>query len=152
MVPMKQNLYPCSFSEAECWPGQGTEVHILHTKADLAFRFSKHPSVPIWHTLPSTLTFSSLGAGMPFPYRTSVSVSVCLSFSPLSPLWPTSSSPHILPFLFPRTREQLHDKPAFIFLIWLDLAHRTRGEKTYHRVQQDYIISTQNSSLIISSS
>jgi hypothetical protein len=28
-------------------PGQGAEVHILHTKADLASSFSQHPSVPI---------------------------------------------------------------------------------------------------------
>jgi hypothetical protein len=26
--------------------GTGTEVHILHIKANLAFRFSQHPSVP----------------------------------------------------------------------------------------------------------
>jgi hypothetical protein len=33
-------------------PGQGTEVHILHTKADLTPRFSQHPSVPSQHSLP----------------------------------------------------------------------------------------------------
>ena len=36
---------------------QGAEMHILHTKADLTSRFSQHPSVPTWHTLPLTLNF-----------------------------------------------------------------------------------------------
>lgn len=48
--------------------GQGTEVHILLSKADLLSRFSRHPSVPTWHTLPNS-ELSSLGAGLPFPQR-----------------------------------------------------------------------------------
>lgn len=40
---------------------QKTEVHILHTKADLASMFSRHPSVPTWHTCPQPWTFQSRG-------------------------------------------------------------------------------------------
>lgn len=36
---------------------QGAEVLILHIKADLASRFSQHPSVPTWLILPPTLNF-----------------------------------------------------------------------------------------------
>jgi hypothetical protein len=50
-------------------PGQGTEVHILHIKADLASRFFQHPSVPTWHTLPPSPKLSSTRARLPFPQR-----------------------------------------------------------------------------------
>ena len=32
--------------------GQRPEVHFLHTRGDLVPRFSQHPSVPAWHTMP----------------------------------------------------------------------------------------------------
>lgn len=38
--------------------GQGTQVHILHMKeAYLASRFTQHPSISAWHTLPKPWTF-----------------------------------------------------------------------------------------------
>ena len=42
---------------------QGTEVYTLHIKADLASRFSQHPSVPIWHNLPPILNFPAQRLG-----------------------------------------------------------------------------------------
>jgi hypothetical protein len=76
-------------------PGQGTEEQILHIKADLASRFSQHPSVPNTDLSspgtepPSrrgsahiTQTFGSLS---PFPLSACV-LFLCFSFpSPLPP-------------------------------------------------------------------
>lgn len=79
-------------------PRSGAEVHILHTKSDLAFRFSQHPPVPTYTSLYLELT--SLGLGLPFPqisslYKPDILVSsLPYLFSPLS-LWVLSL------FLFP---------------------------------------------------
>jgi hypothetical protein len=76
---------------------QGTEVHILHIKADLASRFSQHPSVvPTWLTLPLTLNFPAQGgwAALPLevpPYTMQIFLSLPLS------LFPTPSPPLSLP-------------------------------------------------------
>ena len=53
-------------------PGQGTEVHILHTIEDLASRFSHNLSVPTWHSLPTTLTFPAQELGFPSPQSVSL--------------------------------------------------------------------------------
>jgi hypothetical protein len=57
MYSQYQTEYYCLVSD----PGQGTEVHILHLKKDLASWISQHPSVPIWHTLPPTQNFLAQG-------------------------------------------------------------------------------------------
>ena len=78
--------------------GQGTEVHILHTKADLAFRFSQHPSDPA----PNPELCSS-GTGLPLPpeallYITQTFWSFALSSpSLLSPHPSQGDSPGLLP-------------------------------------------------------
>lgn len=63
---------PYCFSDTDVWfqtQGQGTEVHMLHTKAELVSKFSQHPSSPTWHILPPTLNFPALELGLPFPRR-----------------------------------------------------------------------------------
>jgi hypothetical protein len=47
---------------------KGLSCKTLHTKADLAFRFSQHPSVPTWHTPPSTQNFPAQGWAALHPY------------------------------------------------------------------------------------
>jgi hypothetical protein len=53
-------------------PEQTVEVHILHSKADLASRCYQHPPVPTWHILPLTLNFPALGLGCPAPRGSSL--------------------------------------------------------------------------------
>lgn len=60
--------------------GQGTKVHILHTKADLASGFSQHILVPTWHILPLLL-----GVGSPL-YKLSILVFLVPSLSSFSSL------------------------------------------------------------------
>ena len=84
--------------------GQGTEVHILHTKADLASRFSQHPSVPTWHTLPPTLNFPAQGFGLPFLN--------CI----LQTFWPLFFP---LPLLFPLLSLCMHVLSLFLFPLCL---------------------------------
>lgn len=75
--PLGVVAYTCSsalrnmgHSRVRFWtPGQGTEGHILHIKADLASRFSQHPSVPTWYTLLPILELSSPDTWLPFPKR-----------------------------------------------------------------------------------
>ena len=83
---------PYCFSDIDL-VSQGTEVHILHTKADLASSFSQNPSVPTWHTL-----FPALGLGCPPPrcsslYNPDVIVALCILSLFLS-LSPPLSFPH----------------------------------------------------------
>ena len=57
---MAASILTWAISVAPVWfqtPGVGTEVLILHIKADLDSRLSQHPSLPPWHTLPPTLNF-----------------------------------------------------------------------------------------------
>lgn len=45
------------------WDSDPDEMHVLHTKVDLASRFSQSPSVPTWHTSPSTMNCAAQGLG-----------------------------------------------------------------------------------------
>ena len=71
-------------------PGQGTELHVLYIKADLASRFSWHPSVLTWYTLPPTLIFQSRSlAGCPLPRVSFLyNPDILLHLRPLPPLPP----------------------------------------------------------------
>lgn len=46
---------------------QMVEKPILHIKANMASRFSRHPSVSTWHTPSPTLNLSNRGLGCPSP-------------------------------------------------------------------------------------
>ena len=73
-------------------------MSILHIKADLASRFSKHFSVPSWHTLLSTLNFLRGWAAL--PPRGSSLYNPDILDSPTSP--PSLISlPALSVFLFP---------------------------------------------------
>jgi hypothetical protein len=102
----------------------GTEVHILHIKADLASRFSQHLSVPTCHTLTPTLNFTTPGQGCPSPEALSYIIqafwllllplsspsllsALSLPFSlhgnspGLGPLWPAISTESSFPINLP---------------------------------------------------
>lgn len=84
---------------------QGIEVHIFHIKADMASRFSHHPSFSIWHTLHPILNFPAMGFGCPFPKSsclynpdTDLSLSFFFSFSAYEP-FPPPLTPFSLPMV-----------------------------------------------------
>lgn len=117
--------------------GQGAEVHIVYMKADLASRFSPHPSLPTWHTQSQTLNFPTQGLGCPYSrgsflenpdtFVTSFFL-LFLSFSPLClqllflSLFPISSFSLLIAV----------NQPLYI-LIWLELAHGMGGEGSEER-------------------
>ena len=77
-------------------PGQGTEVRILHIKADLTSRFSQHPAVSFWHILSPTLNFPAQELGCPSPrgsslYHPDILASLLLSLSSM-PSFPKATS------------------------------------------------------------
>ena len=123
--------------------GQGTEMLILHTKADLASRFSQHPSVPTWHTLPPNPELSSQGLGCPChpeapPYiiqsfgslysllLSLFSLCVPIPFRPSSPWWlpwPQSLGPVNLPeSSFPINLPLIYSN-----LAWIGSFHQQRN-------------------------
>jgi hypothetical protein len=92
--------------------------YILHTKADLASRFSQHPSVPNGHTLPPTLNFPVQGLGCSSPRGSSL-YNPDVLVSPL--LYPLLSPSTILPspmvtslaLVLETSQEQLPINPDF---------------------------------------
>lgn len=60
VIPLDNKWLLLSYIFIIVWfqmPRNESEVHNLHTKADLTSRFSQHPSVTTWHTLPLTINF-----------------------------------------------------------------------------------------------
>jgi hypothetical protein len=96
------------------------EIHSLHIKTDLTPRFSQHPLVPIWHTLPPTLNFSCpspRGSSLYNPDTSgSVGLSLSLFSSPSLPPLPMATS--LASFLGDSepAQEWLPNKPAFNIL------------------------------------
>jgi hypothetical protein len=103
-------------------------LHILHTKADLASRFSQHPLIPTCYRtwlaiLPSALNFLAFHA-VCMPAH---GLSLFLFSTPAdSPLMETSLA------LFPRISEPIGEwlpsKPPLYILVWPGLAHFIAGE------------------------
>lgn len=73
------------WNQSNCWVSDPQNKQLrcifLHTKADLATMFSQHPSVPSWHTPPSTLDWTTL------PPR--ALLDIIQTFWSLSPLFPS---------------------------------------------------------------
>jgi len=131
---------------------QEVVVHIFQIKADLASRFSQHPSVPTWHTPSLTVNFPAQKdwAGLTFlrplcyisqtfwflllllPLLLSpLFFSMCMYF--LSCSFPSPLSLPIATSLASFLGTNELNKPVLIStLIWLELAHFTRREITSH--------------------
>ena len=80
-------------------------MHILHTKAGLAFKFSQHPSVPTWQS--PNPEISSPGTRLPFPQALPYMIKrlglhMCFLFPlpfslPVATPWPQSLGPVNMP-------------------------------------------------------